>query len=137
MRVDQIFRYPQLFVTGDGRLYFRGTNHYIYSNSTNQLSIVSNNNVALLLDSGGNVGVLAEIYHQGDTNTVITFTDDHIEFKAGGLDVISINGTGVGFYGTAPAAQHAAIADATDAASAITQLNLALAALRATGYIAT
>ena len=37
----------------------------------------------------------------------------------------------------ADGAQHAAIADATDAASAITQLNLALAALRNAGIIAT
>jgi len=47
------------------------------------------------------------------------------------------DGSNVGFYGTAPAAQHAAIANATDAASAITQLNLALATLRSLGLIAT
>jgi hypothetical protein len=47
------------------------------------------------------------------------------------------DGSNVGFYGAAPVAQHAAIADATDAASAITQLNLALATLRSLGLIAT
>ena len=47
------------------------------------------------------------------------------------------DGSNVGFYGTAPAVQHAAIADATDAATAITQLNLALATLRSLGLIAT
>lgn len=47
------------------------------------------------------------------------------------------DGSNVGFYGTAPAAQHAAIADATDAGSAITQLNLVLATLRSLGLIAT
>jgi hypothetical protein len=43
----------------------------------------------------------------------------------------------LGLYGAAPVAQHSAIADATNAGSAITQLNLALAALRALGAIAT
>lgn len=43
----------------------------------------------------------------------------------------------VGFYGTTPQAQPAAIADATDAATAITKLNLLLAAQRTLGVIAT
>jgi hypothetical protein len=43
----------------------------------------------------------------------------------------------VGFYTATPVAQPAAVADATDAASVITQLNLALARLRTLGLIAT
>lgn len=43
----------------------------------------------------------------------------------------------VGFWGKAPAAQPAAIADATDAATAISQLNLLLAAQRSIGVLAT
>jgi len=46
------------------------------------------------------------------------------------------DGTNVGFFNTAPAAQPAAIADATDAAEAISQLNLLLAAMRTLGLIA-
>ncbi len=54
-----------------------------------------------------------------------------------GQDVLIANADGtVGFYGATPVVQGAAIADATDAASAITQLNLALAQLRALGLIA-
>ena len=52
-------------------------------------------------------------------------------------DRITWNRTGIGFFGTTPAARPAAIADSTDAGSVITQLNLALAALRALGLIAT
>ena len=43
----------------------------------------------------------------------------------------------VGFYGATPSAQGSAIADATDAASAITQTNLVIARLRTLGLIAT
>lgn len=43
----------------------------------------------------------------------------------------------LGFWGTTPAVQPTAIANATDAASAITQLNSLLAALRTIGIIAT
>jgi|TARA_R110000803_G_scaffold77237_2_gene142104 hypothetical protein len=43
----------------------------------------------------------------------------------------------VGFYGGTTVDQPAAIADATDAATAITQCNLALAALRELNLIAT
>lgn len=48
-------------------------------------------------------------------------------------NVLNLTGTVKGSDGTQPAA----IADATDAASAITQLNLALAALANAGIIAT
>lgn len=54
-----------------------------------------------------------------------------------GQDVLIGNADGtVGFYGATPVAQGAAIANATDAASAITQLNLVLAQLRTLGLIA-
>jgi len=42
----------------------------------------------------------------------------------------------VGFWGATPVVQAAAIADATDATTAISQLNLALAALANAGIIA-
>ena len=53
---------------------------------------------------------------------------------SGGIDAAT---KAIGLYGTTPATQHAAIADATDAASVITQLNLLLAANRSIGLIAT
>jgi hypothetical protein len=43
----------------------------------------------------------------------------------------------VGFYGKTPIAQPAAIADATDAATAITKCNLVITALESLGLIAT
>ena len=43
----------------------------------------------------------------------------------------------IGFYNAAPVVQPAAVADATDAASAITQLNLLLGSIRTLGLIAT
>jgi len=42
----------------------------------------------------------------------------------------------VGFFGTTPVDQPAAIADATDAATAITQVNAVIAALEELGLIA-
>lgn len=42
----------------------------------------------------------------------------------------------VGFFGTTPIVQEAAIADATDAATAITQVNAVIAALEAYGLLA-
>jgi hypothetical protein len=43
----------------------------------------------------------------------------------------------IGFYDTTPVVQPAAVADATDAATVITQLNALLAKLRTLGIIAT
>lgn len=56
---------------------------------------------------------------------------------ASGNALIRLNPTGIGLNGYAPVAQSAAIADATDAATAITQLNILLAYLRTRGDIAT
>lgn len=47
------------------------------------------------------------------------------------------DGTTAGFYGATPAVQPAAVADATDAATVISQLNALLARLRTLGLIAT
>jgi hypothetical protein len=46
-------------------------------------------------------------------------------------------GTKLGFFNATPVVQQAAVADATDAATAITQLNDLLAAMRTLGLIAT
>lgn len=49
---------------------------------------------------------------------------------------ILLDSSELGFYGVMPVAQHAAIADATDAPSVITQLNTLLAAMRDYGLVA-
>lgn len=54
-----------------------------------------------------------------------------------GLKIGSADTSLLGFYGVTPVDQPAAVADATDAATAISQLNLALARLRELGLIAT
>lgn len=55
-----------------------------------------------------------------------------------GQDVLIGNADGtVAFYGETPVAQQAGIANATDAATAITQLNLVIARLETLGLIAT
>ena len=43
----------------------------------------------------------------------------------------------IGFHGATPVVQGAVIADATDAATALTRVNLVIARLRANGLIAT
>lgn len=65
------------------------------------------------------------------------WTQDPLFHNVGVSGALTHTGTTAGFYGHTPVTQHAAIADATDAGSAITQLNLALAALRSLGLIAT
>jgi hypothetical protein len=47
------------------------------------------------------------------------------------------SGGNLGFFGTTPIAQGAGVADATDAASAITQLNALISRMEAVGLIAT
>lgn len=69
------------------------------------------------------------------TSTPATTTTAVFQFLGQDVQVGSSDGT-VGFYGTTPVAQVATIANATDAASAITQLNLVIAALKTTGLIA-
>jgi hypothetical protein len=54
-----------------------------------------------------------------------------------GIKIGSATSSLLGFYGATPAAQPAAVADATDAATVITQLNALLSRLRTLGLIAT
>jgi hypothetical protein len=63
------------------------------------------------------VGDVFKIQHNSSASTPST----------AGTILMQFSGTGIGFYNTTPIAQPIHIADATDAASAITQLNLLLA----------
>ena len=61
-----------------------------------------------------------------------------LELRTDNVARINISSTGgIGFYGAAASAQPAAVADATDAATVITQLNALLSRLRTIGVIAT
>jgi hypothetical protein len=43
------------------------------------------------LDVAGDIGVDQKIYHNGDANTYINFTDDRIRFDAGGLNLFGMH----------------------------------------------
>jgi hypothetical protein len=45
------------------------------------------------LDVAGNITLDQDIIHRGDTNTLITFTDDKISFDAGGLNLLALTET--------------------------------------------
>jgi hypothetical protein len=61
-----------------------------------------------------------------------------LELRTDNVARINISATGgIGFFGATAAAQPAAVADATDAASVITQLNALLSRMRTLGLIAT
>jgi len=60
--------------------------------------VVSGSNVGIgtttpdyTLDVAGDIGVNHKIYHNGDANTYINFTDDRIRFDAGGLGFIGMH----------------------------------------------
>ena len=46
------------------------------------------------LDVAGDIGVDQKIYHNGDANTYINFTDDRIRFDAGGLNLFGMHKKG-------------------------------------------
>jgi len=46
------------------------------------------------LDVAGNIGVDQKIYHNGDADTYINFTDDRIRFDAGGLNLFGMHKKG-------------------------------------------
>jgi hypothetical protein len=70
------------------------------------------------------------------TGTAPSYFGGNVEI-AGGLKAGNASTDLIGFYGATAVDQPAAVADATDAASAITQLNLLLARMRELGLIAT
>jgi hypothetical protein len=120
---------------------------------------------ATLLDVNGDVTIADKIIHGGDTNTAIRFpAADVFSVETAGSERLRIDSAGVmqiadagnitvgtttgtkigtattqklGFYNATPVVQPAAVANATDAASVITQLNDLLAKLRTLGIIAT
>jgi len=69
----------------------------------------------------------------------LTFTNslDLVFGSAAGNKIGTATTQKIGFYNATPIVQGASVADATDAASAITQLNLLISRIEATGLIAT
>jgi len=67
----------------------------------NQVLVVSGSKVGIgtptpdyTLDVAGDIGVDQKIYHNGDANTYINFTDDRIRFDAGGLNLFGMHKKG-------------------------------------------
>lgn len=83
------------------------------------------------------VTVDEKISHYGDLDTYFKFETNKISHVAGNNTRFATDATGIKFFGSTGVAQGAHIADATDAASAISQLNLLLAQLETYGLLAT
>lgn len=74
----------------------------------------------------------------GDVTVHAANSTARVRILANSQEVITVGlGASLSFFGATPVARPAAIANATDAATAISQLNLTLAALRSLGLIAT
>jgi len=116
-------------------------NYATYSAEANGNAIISSqNNVVKIHRIGDTTRAFNFIVAaSGGTSSMnlINSTGHLGEIQSNGASRIRFNDVGLAFFGGTPAAQPAAIANATDAASAITQLNLVLAALRTLGLIAT
>lgn len=91
-------------------------------------------NIARIIS--GNIGVSGTDATNHDVCLQID-SNDIICVQATGNGAGGITDKAIGLYGTTPATQAATIADATDNATAITQLNLLLAANRNIGLIET
>lgn len=112
----------------------------VASSSTNILAVYALNGglYAGLANAGAinsaNGGVTAKSTYGFDSNDAAVLPIGNS--TATGVRV-GKSGGNVGFYGTTPIAQGASVADATDAATAITQLNALISRIEALGLIAT
>ena len=75
----------------------------------------------------------------GNNGTGYNISSSHLILRedSSGVDVLRQSDASLGFYNATPVVQPTAVADATDAATAISQLNLLLARVRTLGLIAT
>jgi hypothetical protein len=81
--------------------------------------------------------IIGSSFNQFDQNLYMNGADIVTGSGASGFKIGTATTQGLGFWNATPSAQPAAVADATDAASVITQLNELLARLRTIGLIAT
>ena len=71
-----------------------GAAQLLYDDSNHRLGIGSTNAPDYTLDVAGNIGVDQYIYHNGDADTFIKFSDDDINLQAGGVNMIDITQSG-------------------------------------------
>jgi len=57
----------------------------------NQVTASANIDVSGNIDVGGNLNVSQYIYHTGDANTYLNFTNDRLRFNIGGISYIDLN----------------------------------------------
>lgn len=81
--------------------------------------------------------VIGGNFNQFDQPIYINTTGIATGAGAGGFKIGTATTQGLGFWNATPSAQPTAVADATDAATVITQLNALLARMRTIGLIAT
>jgi hypothetical protein len=81
--------------------------------------------------------IIGSGFNQFDQNLYMNGADIATSSGANGFKIGTASTQGLGFWGATPSAQPTAVADATDAASVITQLNALLSRMRTIGLIAT
>jgi hypothetical protein len=81
--------------------------------------------------------IIGSGFNQFDQNLYMNGANIATGSGASGFKIGTATTQGLGFWNATPSAQPAAVADATDAASVITQLNALLSRMRTIGLIAT
>jgi hypothetical protein len=118
---------------------------------TPNIALCRDGEAGVLAQRAGNIAQVYRLYNTWSSSTSFerlnirwTSSELVIETEAGsgggtlrGIKLGSAATSLLGFYGATPVVRPAAVADATDAASAISQLNAVLARLRTLGLIAT
>ena len=107
----------------------------VFGSTTNHpTTFITNNTERLRIDSSGNVGIgtasPSSLLHLSDAGNIQVGTTTGTKIGTGTTQKI-------GFYNATPVVQPTAVADATDAATVITQLNALLTRMRNLGLIAT
>lgn len=90
-----------------------------------------------IYNGGVRYQIIGSSFNQFDQPIYMNTTGIVTGSGANGFKIGTATTQGLGFWNATPSAQPAAVADATDAASVITQLNELLARLRTIGLIAT
>jgi len=123
-----------IFLPTTQRVRYRDSGISVFSPVDGRLQIIADTTVYI---NSPEILIDEFIEHEGDPNTYIRYEADSIKVVAGNLQGFQNNATGVAFFGKNPIAKGVHIADATDLASSISQLNLLLAQIEAYGLLAT
>jgi hypothetical protein len=120
------------------RLYFRDTGLYVYSGADGYLDLVADTDVRINTYPVRPVPIDGLYVNFGTAPATDLGYGTWSEETAVGMELYDLSVTNaVGFYGSGPIAQPAAVADATNATDVILRLNDLLARMRSLGLIAT